>query len=174
LKVTNPSDRNIYLHLELPALIDGKKNQVMADQWAEGEFDAGMIYAGATIKTNALFSVAKIGDRPSGGRVVLTCHERQEIPLTYHLAARLKGEACYFVTYCYTRESEEYRDMIKFRDEVLSQTWYGRRMVKWYYQVSPGLVASAANQQWLDTLIRRLTTIAIWLFRKTNKIEDPV
>ena len=73
--VSNNSDRNVYLHLDLPALIDKNKNQIMADQWAENEFVAGLIYSGASIRTNALFKASRLGDSPPGGRIMLTCHE---------------------------------------------------------------------------------------------------
>src|SRR5688500_9778034 len=60
LTITNPSDRNLYIHLDLPALIDQRKNQVSAEQWAENEFVAGMIYAGASVRTNALFKASRL------------------------------------------------------------------------------------------------------------------
>ncbi len=121
LIISNPTNRNIYIHLDLPALIDTKKNQITAEKWADGEFIAGIVYEGASIRTNALFKASRIGERPSGGRVMLTCHERTDPPSTYHLAAKLKGEACYFVTYCYSRQSRQYALMIRYRDEILQR-----------------------------------------------------
>lgn len=170
LTITNPSERNIYIHLELPALIDHRRNQIMADQWVDGEFVAGMIYAGASVKTNALFNVAKLGDRPPGGRIVLTCHERRNIPYTYHLNAVLRGEACFVVTYCYTRQSPEYRDMIVFRDEILNRSMIGRGLIGLYYFLSPPLVFIASKNLLADTLLRKLAAYIIPLLRqKTNK-----
>ncbi len=157
LTISNPTDRNIYIHLELPALIDQKRNQIMADQWVEGEFVSGLIYAGASIRTNALFSVAKLGDRPSGGRIVLTCHERLEVPLTYHLQAKLQGQACYVVTYCYSTHSKEYKVMTNYRDQVLVQSIAGRIIINLYYFISPYLVEVAKNYPTMDKLLRRVT-----------------
>jgi hypothetical protein len=166
ITVSNPTERNIYLHLELPALIDRKKNQIMADEWVEGDFVAGMIYAGASIRTNALFSVAKIGDRPPGGSIVLTCHERREVPLTYHLQARLQGEACFVVTYCYTRNSPEYHLMIAYRDEVLAASLTGRALISIYYFISPMMVRMAIQNKWVDRVIRLLMQKLMPLFRR--------
>lgn len=166
ITISNPTDRNIYIHLELPALIDNKRNQVMADQWIDGDFVAGMIYGGATIKTNALYSVAKLGDRPPGGRVVLTCHEREQVPLTYHLHARLQGQACFVVTYCYTAQSPEYRAMILYRDEILSKTFFGRAFIKGYYLSSPHLVKWASYNRYIDAFVRKVTTIILPVFIK--------
>ncbi len=155
LTITNPTDRNIYLHLELPALIDHSKNQVMAEQWVEGEFVAGLIYAGASIRTNALFSSLRLGDRPPGGRIMLTCHERLETPATYHLQARLQGQACYIVTYCYGTGSPEYLALTHFRDHILGQSIPGRLFIRTYYLLSPWLVALASRFRFPDILLRR-------------------
>ena len=154
ITITNPTDRNVYLHLELPALIDLSKNQVMAEQWVEGEFVAGLIYAGASIRTNVLFSAARLGDRPPGGRIMLTCHERLDVPVTYHLQARLQGQACYIVTYCYGINSPEYLVLTQFRDHVLARTLPGQLLISSYYFISPWLIRIATLFRLPDLLLR--------------------
>ena len=160
LVISNPTDENIYIHLDLPVLIDQKKIQNSAEKWADGEFVAGMIYAGASVHSNALFHTSKIGERPPGGKVIVTCHER-EPAVTYHLSARLKGEACYFVTYCYSRQSDEYRMMTKFRDEVLSLTWYGQVVIAFYYKLSPFFVRLASKTNVVDIVVRKFSFLVI-------------
>ncbi|HUR30033.1 MAG TPA: restriction endonuclease [Saprospiraceae bacterium] len=164
--ISNNSDRNVYLHLDLPALIDKKKNQVMADLWADNEFVAGLIYNGASIRTNALFKAAKLGESPPGGKIMLTCHERTEPPSTYHLSARIKGSACYFVTYCYSRDSEAYRLMIDYRDHHLSKSISGRMFISLYYFISPWLVRFAPKLYILDYTIKKVTETVIRMVRK--------
>ena len=173
LTITNPTDENIYIHLQLPALIDHKRHQIMADQWVDGEFVSGLIYAGASIKTNALFSVAKAGDRPPGGRIMLTCHERTETPATYHLQARIQGEACYIVTYCYTRQSREYDQMISYRDNVLAQSFAGRMLIRLYYGISPALVQLAMANKWVDRNLRVFTRwiVTTLIKEKLNSLD---
>ena len=174
ITISNPTDRNIYMHLDLPALIDSKRNQIMADKWGKGEFVAGMLYSGASIRTNALFSAAKLGERPSGGRIVLTCHERRDMPVTYHLNARLRGQACYVVTYCYTTKSHEYLVMTAFRDEVLAKTFFGRQFISLYYYCSSRLVKQAADVVWLDRLLRKSGQFFIPpVVRRIQKIKSP-
>ncbi len=169
LAITNTTERNIYLHLELPALIDQHRQQHMAEQWVEGEFVSGMVYAGASVRTNVLFAIARVGDRPPGGKVVVTCHERRDLPVTWHLSAKLKGEACFVVTYCYSRQSHEYREMIRFRDEVLATSWPGRALIHIYYLLSPGIVCLAKHNNWADRQVRRATeTILPWCRRRLN------
>ncbi len=168
LIVTNPTDENLYVHLDLPVLIDKKKDQFSAEKWADGEFVAGMIYKGASIHTNALFKTSKLGERPPGGKIIVTCHER-EPPLTYHLEAKLKGEACYFVTYCYSRDSEEYVMMTAFRDEVLSKLFMGRIGIDLYYFFSPMLVKWAPYNKILEGVIKKLTMLIVAKVKKYNK-----
>lgn len=158
LTITNPSERNVYLHLELPALIDHNRNQVMAEEWVQGEFVAGLIYAGASVRTNALFSAARLGDRPPGGRIMLTCHERLEVPVTYHLQARLQGQACFVVTYCYSTQSLEYSVMTAYRDQVMSTHLAGRIFIKMYYALSPLLVGWASRNRFVDKILRRVAS----------------
>lgn len=171
LTIKNPGDRNIYLHLQLPALIDQKGHQTMADQWVDGEFVSGLIYAGASIRTNALFSVAKLGERPPGGRVVLTCHERLEVPLTYHLQGRLKGEACYIITYCYGIHSPEYQQMTLFRDHVLRKSPLGNFMVSGYYRLSPYLIHIAEQSRMMERFLKNIALALTRLVLIINRIK---
>ncbi len=161
IRISNPSERNVYLYLELPVLIDHRQNQISADQWGEEDFVSGLLYAGATIKTNAMFKTARVGDRPLGGKVVVTYHEREEIPKTYHLSANLRGEACYFVTYCYGRGSREYQVMIEFRDQVLAKTIAGKIFINVYYRWSPWVVRLAFRFSFFDRMIRWVTRYII-------------
>lgn len=157
LTISNPTDRNLFIHLDLPALIDGKKNQITAEKWADNEFIAGIIYAGANVRTNAFFNAARLGERPPGGKVMLTCHERTDPPSTYHLSAKLKGEVCYFVTYCYTRQSPQYDLMIRYRDEIIAKYFFGRILIWCYYRVSPFLVEFARKNKLADYLVTCFT-----------------
>jgi hypothetical protein len=156
LQITNPTTRNMYVHLELPAFIDLKTNQVFADQWGRDDFVAGMIYAGASVKTNAQFRTAKLGDRPPGGTIALTYHERRETPVTFHISTRVKGEACYLITYCYTRESAEYAGMVSFRDEKLRASQLGQWSIDVYYRFSPWLITWSDRNRLLRFMVRFL------------------
>lgn len=157
VRISNPTERNVYVHLELPVLIDLRQNQIAADQWGDEDFVSGLIYGGATVKTNAMFKAGKIGERPLGGKVIVTYHERDETPKTYHISATLRGEACYFVTYCYGRGSAEYQLMIEFRDQVLAQNLFGKIFIKCYYVLSPVVVRMAFRYKVVDQLIRYVT-----------------
>ena len=168
LVITNPSDRNIYIHLDLPALIDSKKNQVTADKWADNEFVAGMIYSSASVRTNALFKASRLGERPPSGKVMLTCHERTDPPSTYHLSAKLKGSACYVITYCYSRDSEEYVMMTDFRDDVLEKSIAGRCLISSYYWISPSLVRWAGKITFIDSALRWIVKRIIAISRQLS------
>lgn len=167
--ITNPGIHNVYIHLDLPAFIDKKGNQTIADKWSDDEFTAGMLYEGATIKTNALFRATRLGEHPPGGRVMQTVHIRTDTPETQHLAARVKGDACYFVTYCYSRQSPEYRMMRRFRDEILASTWMGNRLIGMYYALSPMLIKYAPGNKLIDSLIRKFTGRVVDYFKTKDK-----
>ena len=145
----------------------------MADEWVEGEFVAGLIYAGASVRTNALFNSAKLGERPPGGKIVLTCHERLEVPATYHLEARLKGEACYIITYCYSIHSEEYYQMTMYRDHVLRRSWLGKQLVSVYYVSSPWLIRLASWNSVIDQSLRWSATKLINICIKQRAPNRP-
>lgn len=161
IAVTNLSLRHRYLHFELPVIVDIRGRQWAAGEWAEGDFTAGTIYSGATIVTNALFHSGRIGDKPPGGRVMLSCHERISSPVTYHLSARLKGEACYAVTFCFGRESETYRQMTRFRDEMLVRHCIGRIFVASYYALSPRLIEATMQFPYLQKPFNALVRFAV-------------
>ena len=165
IRISNPTQQNLYIHLELPALIDSEKTQHIADQWGTDDFVSGMIYAGATVRTNARFKASKVGDRPPGGRIVLTYHERKDNLITFHLTAQLRGEACYFVTYCFGRDSEEYRSMTRFRDERLQRHMLGQIMISFYYRFSPLVVALARRSTIVDCALRQFTKVVLRLLR---------
>lgn len=174
LTISNPTNENLYIHLDLPVLIDNQKTQISADKWADEEFVAGMIYAGASIRTNALFKTSKLGERPPGGKIVVTCHERVP-PKSYHLVTRLKGEACYFVTYCYSRQSPEYVMMTMFRDDIMASTWYGRMCIEMYYFISPRLVWLAPKVKLFDFSVKwftfKATKFVMQHYRKKHSFQ---
>src|SRR4030095_2900580 len=85
----------------------------------------------------------------------------REPPVTYHLSAKLKGEACYFVTYCYTRQSAEYAIMTSFRDEDLCKTFFGRIGISLYYFLSPFIIWIAPQNKVIDICIRKLTSVMV-------------
>ncbi len=154
MTVTNASSGSYYLSLDLPALIDKNKQQTIADKWAGGEFVSGMVYEGASVRTSALFRATRLGEHPPGGKVMLTVHIRTEPIVTVHLGAKLKGDACFFVTYCYSRQSPEYRLMAAYRDNVLNNTVLGRLCVSGYYTVSPTIIRLAQRIPLIEKSIR--------------------
>jgi hypothetical protein len=73
------------------------------------------------------------------------------------LSSKLKGEACYFVTYCYGRGSREYEQMIDYRDHVLAKSRTGRLAITCYYSISPVIVRLAFRYKLVDRVIRYFT-----------------
>ena len=161
LTVTNASDSSYYLHLDLPAFIDTKKQQTIADKWAGGEFVSGMVYEGASVRTSALFRATRLGEHPPGGKIMLSLHIRADPSITIHLGAKLKGDACFFVTYCYSRQSPEYQLMAAYRDDVLGKSIAGRFFNRIYYAISPFLIRLAQRSPVVGQCISSFTKMIV-------------
>lgn len=154
LQISNQSDQHVYIHLELPAFINSKREQFMADKWRVDDFVAGMVYSGASVTTNAQWKVNRLGDRPPKGTVVMTYHVRHDTPQTYHLRAPLRGEACFVVASCYGPESDEYAVLTRFRNDVLYSSMPGRLFVKAYYWAGPALVQLIQNVPFMRRIVK--------------------
>ena len=74
-------------------------------------------------------------------------------------------EGCYIATAVYgSYDCPEVWTLRRFRDNVLSKTWYGRTFVRLYYFISPTLVKCFGNANWfkriwkakLDDMVNKL------------------
>ncbi len=166
LTITNASFNSYYLSLDLPALIDKNKNQTIADKWAGGEFVSGMVYEGASVRTSALFRATRLGEHPPAGKVMVTVHIRTDPSVTVHLGAKLKGDACFFVTYCYSRQSPEYRLMAVYRDDVLDKSIFGKLLIKAYYFISPHVIQMADKIPFIGKCITFFTKMFVKLVNR--------
>ena len=64
-----------------------------------------------------------------------------DLKITAQWKDKPTGEGCYIATSVYgSYDSPEVWTLRRYRDEVLSQTWYGRLFIKTYYAISPTLV----------------------------------
>lgn len=71
---------------------------------------------------------------------------------------KLKKNAggCYIATCVYSSyECPEVWVLRRYRDSVLDTTWYGRAFIKFYYLVSPKVVACCSNKQWFKNVWKK-------------------
>ena len=75
-------------------------------------------------------------------------------------------QGCYIATCVYgSYDCPEVWTLRRFRDDTLRSTWYGRLFVKFYYFISPKLVAKFGEQKGFKSLCKRV------LDRFVNKLE---
>lgn len=67
-----------------------------------------------------------------------------------------KKEGCYVATAVYgSYDCLQVRILRRYRDDVLSATFFGRAFVRIYYFVSPWLVANFADKNWFNSFFRK-------------------
>ena len=154
--LTNLSERNLTIHIDPPIVISRKsRRQVTAIQWKENYFFHGVIVSGATVELACVFLKSQIGKIRHGDRMILQVHVASE-ETTVVIDEQLHNPSgnCYIVTFCYGRDSKEYREMIFWRDHVLQKTRMGRILIDFYYEQSPALI-KYANRSLLTARLMR-------------------
>ena len=67
------------------------------------------------------------------------------------------SDGCYIATMAYgDYDHPQVMILRKFRDETLSNTFFGRRFINFYYTTSPHLVKLLKNQKHINRIIRNL------------------
>lgn len=170
--LTNTGDQNLTIHVDLPIVVSKKSHrQVTAIHWKENYFFHGVLVSGATVELACDFLKAQIEQIKPGDRMILHVHVAG-MDASIVLDQRLRNPSgnCYIVTYCYGRDSEEYRTMIRFRDQVLMRSGTGRRVINFYYRSSPILIEllqrSSPIAKTVRMLILRLIPVSLRLIRR--------
>ena len=85
-------------------------------------------------------------------------------------ASAVKG--CYISTYVYgSYDCPEVWMLRRYRDDVLSKSWLGRRFISVYYATSPKLVALFGNKKWFHKVCKPYVDKLATRLRK-NGIDD--
>ncbi|MBQ9618153.1 MAG: hypothetical protein IJR48_07295, partial [Oscillibacter sp.] len=62
---------------------------------------------------------------------------------------------CYVATAVYgSYDCPQVWTLRRFRDDVLSQTWYGRLVIRAYYAVSPTVIQLFGEKDWFQNFFR--------------------
>ena len=87
-------------------------------------------------------------------------------------ATAAKGAGCYVATCVYgSYNCPEVWTLRRYRDNTLSETWYGRMFIKTYYAISPTLVKWFGDTIWFKSFFKsKIDKIVIKL--KQNGVED--
>jgi hypothetical protein len=149
--------------------------QASAVNWKDNYFFHGMLVNGATVEIACYFLKAQMPEIRPRDRIVFRVHiggEQQALLIDERLHDPKSN--CYVVSYCFGRDSEEYRQMIDFRDRILIRTVPGRYFTRQYYLRSPGLVRLAAEQRFVRFVMQRLVrlgmAICVRILRRRSRV----
>ena len=170
----NLSGKNVYLHLELPLVVNKVNRQVAAVAWKESYFHDGLLVAGATVESGCFFLKDQLGEVKPGDRIIVRMHIRgRKDPVIIDQKIGLPKSGCYVVTCCFGRDSLEYGEMIRVRNEML-RTQVGVSLVRWYYRMSPALVhfirSSKPGASVLEAIVGVCIRCLLRLARLTGKL----
>ncbi len=175
-EITNHSNEIVRLHCDLPIYINQKRKQFTATRWIEDSFINGAVHPGSTVELSFAFNRDQLSSYQKNDRLILSLHmmpQGERIMLEQRLSEVKKS--CYLVTFCYGKRSTEYHEMIRFREEVLSYSVWGRQIIKGYYFIGSFVVPWMANHPQLRKWIRPLVFLGVCLctsgfgFRNTSK-----
>ncbi len=172
-EIENVSDENIQVYCDLPVYITHQKKQFSAVDWTEDSFTNGVIYRGAAVEVSFLFSKRHLTEVHRKDRIILTVHQvgqKESIHLEHNLVKG--GKACFFISYCFGRETSAYRDMIAFRREILEPKTVGLFLVQNYYRNAPFLIRKLDQFPLLIPTVRALLKMCVAccrLFLEVNR-----
>jgi hypothetical protein len=144
----NATGKNCYINVDPPLIITSKQRQVTAVEWIESYFHQGLLVSGATAEIACKFLSDQVTEVKTGDRIILRVFiEGQQEPVLIDQRVGASGSACYVVTFCYGRDSTEYRAMIRWRTEVWHQSGIGRILSSVYNRTSPAMINYVSGQK---------------------------
>lgn len=101
-----------------------------------------------------------------------THRRRHSTSSDYVSSSPKKQSGCYIATCVYgSYDCPEVWILRRYRDNTLSNTWYGRAFIKMYYAVSPTVVRMFGNNQIIKKCWKKPLDIMV-AFLKTNGVSD--
>lgn len=178
----NLSNKKINVTVYLPILIDSLGNQFSSYIWLSGGFQYGDIYPYASVPIIACWHAWQVPKASAIDRVIVRYQKSEDgeirevainVPeslkevkgIVTESQRRTETSGCFIVTFCFGRESSEYREMVSFRNEVLSQSFWGRVLIYSYYKVSPWLITLAVRSKILTFIFKKGVFLALWCVR---------
>lgn len=77
----------------------------------------------------------------------------EETKVKYELLQNESSDGCYVATAVYgSYDGPEVWTLRRYRDNMLSKTWYGRAFIYLYYAISPTIVKWFGNAEWFKSM----------------------
>ncbi|MBK8506420.1 MAG: restriction endonuclease [Saprospiraceae bacterium] len=155
LRLTNLKEGHQKVSCDLPIIITNQRLQITAVKFAEESFNSGIVYGNATVEIIAEFSARQFTDYNRKDRLLLPVHllQSQEYLVLEQKLGQVKKE-CFLVTFYFGRDSQEYSQMIYFRDKVLYRFALGRYFVASYYRLGSLMVRYLEDKPKVIMLLR--------------------
>lgn len=162
LRLTNLKEGHQKVSFDLPIIITNQMFQIKALKFAEDSFTSGIVYGNATVEIIAEFSARQFSDYNRKDRLLLPVHllQSQEYLVLEQKLGQVKKE-CFLVTFYFGRASEEYRQMINFRDHFLIRFAPGRFLIKAYYRLGALMVSYLQDKPKLVSLLRPVVRLFV-------------
>lgn len=85
-----------------------------------------------------------------------------------------KKKGCYIATCVYgSYDCPQVWTLRRYRDEILSTTWYGRAFIRLYYSTSPTLVRIFGHMNWFQNFFRAILDDKILKLHKKGITDTP-
>lgn len=176
--ITNATDRNIYVQLGYPTFISADNRQTDACGHYTGYFNQGVVYAGASVEVAFIFRTEQVPFIRKGDRLIFKWFE--DVPganperhtFDMVIPKSMGKSSCYVVTMCFGKSSQEYLDMVVFRERVLRTCIVGRGIIDLYYKLG-GFLADRLRRNRTAKRISRFLLKSILIFvRWCNRHYD--
>ena len=86
------------------------------------------------------------------------------------IQALLEKQSCFFFTAGFGGEHYVVTFFQKWRDEVLSQSWWGQQFIDWYYRSAPQITPYILDKPWLQNVIKIIGYVLYGLIRYAELI----
>jgi|GEM_PF-2120450 len=171
LELSNNSGRNLHLFLNLPILIRHDKKQYSASNWMESSFTSGMVYKDAKVELIFYFPESQLNDLHQNDQILVPVTVPSlSLQKTYSTHLMPADGRCFVVTYAFSKFSPAYWEAIRFRDEVLMRSRWGRRSVALYYRWSPEWIRYFEDRHYMRPIVRRTIFFILKLIEGMRKI----
>lgn len=183
LKIKNRTDSKIFFILNNVLIIDVLGNQIKAYTGFVGTFAQGDIYPFTGIPIIPCFYEWQVPNAKSIKKIVVLYYagsdgilkekiidmpndvhiEKPPTPIITNATVSNPQSGvssnCFVVTLCFGRQSNEYKQMTLFRDEVLNKYLSGRFFIRQYYAYSPILIKIIGKSKTLVYFLKCILSI---------------
>lgn len=172
IKISNNSEKNLYIDCSLPTYITLTNNQYEATGYLHGYFSIGKIYAGCTVEACFIFEYDQLSRVQEGDKLIVTLdidHKKTKTFSIYMKRPEVEVEEnkCFVATAAFGSSDDSTVIILKkWRDRKLKESKMGILFIRYYYSLSPRLAAFIKNKKMLKKFTRLMLRALILLLKR--------